>query len=107
MTPDKRMRCWSPMLGDGVLVYVAADHGWPGRWEGDDGRVMALNVGSIATGTPAWNAKHGNKARPPKETAEVREWVTLTLRDGSVMGMRRGCAPDAPKPARPALPGAT
>jgi hypothetical protein len=86
-------RYWSPMLGMGWLV----SHGRSEIFDGDDGRATALDVCVWSAGTPDYaQRQQRRKSKLEPSTPEEEQWITLTMRDGSVMGLRRKGPPDAP-----------
>ena len=91
---DSHRRTSSPMLGMGWMVWLA--EGFLMRWEGDDGRVIPLDVVMLQAGDAAYIAESSrvDKSRKrdktwPKLEGEARRWVRLTMRDGTSMDFRR------------------
>lgn len=87
-------RMWSPLLGMGWLIYPPG--GMATRWEGDDGRVVSLDVAMMQVGDAAYiaasakaNRSRAKNVEYPKLTDAAREWMRLTMRDGTTMDFRR------------------
>lgn len=91
---DSHRRTSSPLLGMGWMVWCA--EGFRMRWEGDDGRVLPLDVAVLQAGDAAYIAESARveKSRKqdkvwPKLEGEARNWMRLTMRDGTSMDFRR------------------
>ncbi len=91
---DSHKRTSSPLLGMGWMVWLA--EGFRMRWEGDDGRVLPLDVRALHAGDAAYIAESARveKSRKrdkvwPKLEGEARNWMRLTMRDGTSMDFRR------------------
>ncbi len=91
---DSHERASSPLLGPGWMVWCAK--GLRMRWEGDDGRVLPLDVSGLQAGDAAYIAAcvRAEKSRKrdkewPKLEGEARSWMRLTMRDGTSMDFRR------------------
>lgn len=91
---DAHRRTSSPLLGMGWMVWLA--EGFLMRWEGDDGRVIPLDVVTLQAGDAAYIAESArvDKSRKrdktwPKLEGEAARWMRLTMRDGTSMDFRR------------------
>ena len=91
---ESHKRTSSPLLGMGWMVWLA--EGFHMRWEGDDGRVLPLDVRVLQAGDAAYIAESARveKSRKrdkvwPKLEGEARNWMRLTMRDGTSMDFRR------------------
>lgn len=91
---DSHRRTSSPLLGMGWMVWLA--EGFLMRWEGDDGRVIPLDVVTLQAGDAAYIAESArvDKSRKrdkvwPKLEGEAARWMRLTMRDGTSMDFRR------------------
>lgn len=91
---DSHKRTSSPLLGMGWMVWLA--EGFHMRWEGDDGRVLPLDVRVLQAGDAAYIAESArvDKSRKadkryPQLEGEAARWMRLTMRDGTSMDFRR------------------
>lgn len=91
---DGHRRTSSPLLGMGWMVWLV--DGFLMRWEGDDGRVLPLDVRVFQVGDAAYIAASAavDKSRKrdkvwPELTDAARQWMRLTMRDGTSMDFRR------------------
>lgn len=91
---DSHRRTSSPLLGMGWMVWLA--EGFLMRWEGDDGRVLPLDVRTLHAGDAAYIAacakvekSRKRDKRYPQLEGEAARWMRLTMRDGTSMDFRR------------------
>jgi hypothetical protein len=100
---DKHDRFWSPMLGEGWLVFLSKDTAASiacMRFDADDGRSMEFEWTKLSVGTPEYAAKMERaRTRCPEMTPEESKWETFTTPRGEVLAFRRdGPPPPDPEP---------
>lgn len=78
-------RAWSPLFGPGWFVW---GKGMQCRFEADAGGTTALDVRSVATGTPDYARRSERTSKIVPMTNEEAQWTTYGLRDGSTLAFR-------------------
>jgi len=91
---DLHSRKWSPLLGAGWLVYLNQPR-WGMRFDADDGRTMSSSMTRMSRGTPSYVERSSRTSKVLKETPEERLWITLKMRDGTVLAFRDSAPAEA------------